>query len=182
MHLSRGAYYADFFVLPIVGLALAGGSLFRANLVQSLIWGIICLSGVVTWTLLEYVLHRYVLHHVPGFEQMHDAHHADPLASVGAPIWVTLPMLCLCGLLPLWWPVGFLQASGLTTGLVLGYLWYITVHHASHRWHPDHRSYFYRRKRCHAQHHASQDGWNFGVTTSLWDHIFGTAKAGGGAR
>jgi len=116
LHLSRGAYYADFFVLPIVGLALAGGSLFRANLVQSLIWGIICLSGVVTWTLLEYVLHRYVLHHVPGFEQMHDAHHADPLASVGAPIWVTLPMLCLCGLLPLWWPVGFLQASGLTTG------------------------------------------------------------------
>src|SRR4051812_5546147 len=91
---------------------------------------------------------RYVLHHVPGFEQMHDAHHADPLASVGAPIWVTLPMLCLGGLFLLWWPVGLLQASGLTTGLALGYLWYITVHHASHRWHPDHRSYFYRRKRC----------------------------------
>src|SRR3954469_610150 len=44
LRLSRCGYLADFFVLPLVGLALAGGSLFRASLLQCLVWGMICLT------------------------------------------------------------------------------------------------------------------------------------------
>ena len=65
-------------------------------------------------------------------------------------------------------------ASGATVGLMFGYLWYLVVHDAVHRRHLRRGSLLYRAKMHHALHHHGKVPGNFGVTSSFWDHIFGT--------
>ena len=83
--------------------------------------------------------------------------------------------ICVGALFPLWLGTGFDFASGITAGLMLGYIWYVGVHHALHHWciHPG--SYLYPWKRRHALHHYARQPCNFGVTTHFWDRLFGTA-------
>jgi sterol desaturase/sphingolipid hydroxylase (fatty acid hydroxylase superfamily) len=56
-----------------------------------------------------------------------------------------------------------------------GYLWYVSVHHSVHHWHPAHSGYLYYVKRNHAMHHADETH-NFGVTSRFWDWVFSTMR------
>ena len=58
-------------------------------------------------------------------------------------------------------------------GMILGYLSYELVHYAIHRskWF---RVYLRPLVRHHLYHHHKDDGRCYGVTTPLWDWIFGT--------
>ncbi len=68
-------------------------------------------------------------------------------------------------------PAGYREI--LVAGIALGFLAYETVHYGSHQWKAN--SFIWRFfKRYHALHHYKEATHNFGVTTSLWDHIFGT--------
>ncbi len=78
-------------------------------------------------------------------------------------------------LLPSWWLLGAGPGIGFTVGMTIGYLTYGTMNHAMHHWRIRHDSYLYRAKRRHAQHHASIDEGNYGVSSQFWDHVFGTA-------
>ena len=44
------------------------------------------LAGLVAWTLLEYVLHRFVLHGVEPFRAWHLAHHRNPTQPIRVPL------------------------------------------------------------------------------------------------
>ena len=77
--------------------------------------------------------------------------------------------------LPAWALGSFNTASGLAVGMMAGFFWYGVVHHAIHHRKP--RIIATRlllASRRHAQHHYSHEAGNFGVTTSFWDHVFGT--------
>jgi len=176
MRLSKAGYYADFFIYPPFVLALLAGVALRTTPLSWIYWSIICLLGIATWTLLEYIIHRGVFHGVPIFAEMHEIHHDSPADLVGSPTGLSLVIACFGVLLPLWWQTSFEFAGGLTAGLMLGYLWYVTVHHAIHHWHPREATYLYRVKRWHLVHHYSRDSCNFGVTTGFWDRVFGTAR------
>ena len=76
---------------------------------------------------------------------------------------------------PLCLVLGFDSGIAATAGLATGYLWYVFVHYATHHWRPRKNSYLYRARLRHARHHYFFHCGNFGVTTSMWDHIFGTA-------
>jgi len=178
MRLSKAGYFADFVIYPPVAAALMVAAL-RPHSSQS--WTQVstaCVVGLAAWTLLEYVIHRFVLHDVRFFAELHDMHHEDPAGFVGTPTWLSLAMIGCGGLLPLWWEAGFPVASGFTAGLMLGYLWYISAHHVIHHWRVEQGSYLYRLKRRHALHHHARQGCNFGVTTAFWDRVFGTAFPG----
>jgi sterol desaturase/sphingolipid hydroxylase (fatty acid hydroxylase superfamily) len=59
---------------------------------------------------------------------------------------------------------------------MLGYWWYGVVHHVIHHHsNTSSPSYFNALRAWHMRHHYSPKSGNFGVTTSLWDHVFGTA-------
>jgi len=103
-------------------------------------------------------------------------HHDNPTDLVGTPTWMTLSIACFGVLLPLWWATGLAVAGGLTAGLIIGYLWFATVHHAVHHWQPAEESYLYGAKRWHLIHHYSRRPCNFGVTIGFWDRLFGTAR------
>jgi sterol desaturase/sphingolipid hydroxylase (fatty acid hydroxylase superfamily) len=75
---------------------------------------------------------------------------------------------------PLWWATGFMIASAISTGLMIGYLWYVTVHHCNHHANPRHNTYLYWAKHRHALHHYCGETRNFGVITDFWDRLFGT--------
>lgn len=169
-------FFMDFYVYPpmiVLALLVAfdGG---WGQAVQSA--GLVVLGGVV-WTLAEYLIHRFGFHHLPGLKAAHMAHHADPAGLHGSPTVVTVLVFAGLVALPLWWVAGLAPAAALTAGAMLGYLWYVTVHYVVHHagslgpgWL---RGGMRALIRAHAVHHH-QTRWNFGVTTTLWDRVFGT--------
>jgi len=175
MRLSKAGYYADFFIYPPFVLVLLGGVAAQAGLLGWTYFSVACLIGVASWTLLEYVIHRQLLHRNRFFVDMHDMHHDSPTDLVGTPTWMSLSIACLV-LLPLWWGTGIAVGGGLTGGLIVGYLWFATVHHGVHHWQPAPESYLYRAKRRHLIHHYSRRPCNFGVTIGFWDRVFGTDR------
>jgi hypothetical protein len=71
--------------------------------------------------------------------------------------------------------VGVVMASCWT-----GYVFYCLIHHGSHHW--NFRNRWLRRMRRHHLIHHAHPHTNWGFTTSLWDHVFGTAYQRGGVR
>lgn len=178
MKLSQTLYYGDFVAAPaaIVAVstaALTGGSAYDAGL-----WLAALAGGFALWTLIEYAVHAWVYHRLPWFEQGHAAHHDDPVALIGAPSFLLVGGLLLIGyaLYPI---AGAAFCAGLSSGLLAGYLGYMTIHHMSHHARPG-RLLAAARAR-HMAHHYRGGTTNFGVTTAFWDHVFQTAS-GPGAR
>jgi sterol desaturase/sphingolipid hydroxylase (fatty acid hydroxylase superfamily) len=146
----------------------------------------LALGGLFVWTLLEYVLHRFVFHFAvnPGSELqrdlyflIHGVHHdypydADrlvmpPLGSLLIALVLAPPIYLALG--PVYFPAAF-------AGLIAGYLWYDLTHYAVHHWHP--RTVLGRlQRRNHLVHHFQGEPMFYGVTTPLWDLIFGTYAA-----
>jgi sterol desaturase/sphingolipid hydroxylase (fatty acid hydroxylase superfamily) len=179
MYQSKWGYYADFVVYPVAVLALTCAAFRGSHSSFMGVFFLCCLSGVAAWTLTEYVMHRFVFHAVPGIAQMHDRHHANPAAFVGTPSWLSLAAFVLGVFVPLLAAAGLEIASGAAAGLMLGFTWYVAVHHCVHRWPLSRGSLLYKSKLRHACHHARQDG-NFGVTTGIWDKVLGTAVEASG--
>src|SRR6202789_3591516 len=132
MRPSKSIYYADFVVYPAVIVGLAAFGLNRSNWQNLIEWLCIAMAGFVIWTLLEYVLHRSVLHKKTYFAPMHGQHHASPLSFIGTPPWISVFVLCGTLLVPIWWCVGFNVADGVTVGVMIGYWSYGVVHHMIH--------------------------------------------------
>jgi len=175
MLLSKIGYYADFVVYPLLLVPL-GSELARQGAPYDFAaWTGACLAGMLGFSLLEYALHRFLLHHVPPFRGMHELHHAHPTALVGTPTIASVALIAVGIFAPAWYLAGLNIACGFTFGIILGYLCYGLVHHAVHRRSAPKGSYMHRVKRRHAQHHHARQACNFGVTTDCWDRVFGTA-------
>ena len=176
MRLGPIGYYSDFFVYPAVIFLLAALGLAEAGRGGAPEWVAIFLLCLALWTLVEYLMHRFALHHIPYIKEMHDEHHVHESAPIGTPTYISLSLHIALVFLPLLFVFGFPAASAATCGLMLGYLWYISVHHILHHWHPAHSGYLYRLKRRHALHHHFDGETNFGVTTGFWDQVFRTIR------
>ena len=174
MYQSKWGYYADFVVYPVTAVGLAWVVSCGAHSEFLGVFLLSCLAGLAVWTLLEYLMHRFVFHAIPGVAQMHGRHHADPAAFVGTPVWISLAGFAVGFFAPLWAVAGVEIASGTAAGLGLGLTWYVAVHDAIHRRTLDRNSFLYQAKLRHACHHARPDG-NYGVTTGFWDRVLGTA-------
>jgi sterol desaturase/sphingolipid hydroxylase (fatty acid hydroxylase superfamily) len=175
MRLTKASYFADFVVYPPVTVTLIVTAL-RSDV--SLSWKepfIACLAGIILWTFLEYVVHRFALHRIPYLAAMHDLHHDNPRGFVGTPTWLSLSSICCGALLPLWGQIGFSLAGTFSAGLMLGYLWYGATHYIIHHWRIEPGNLLYTLKRRHVLHHYARKPCNYGVTSSFWDRVFGTA-------
>lgn len=175
MQLSKTGYYADFVIYPLLVVVLGWECLGHAPAQEVREWMLACAAGVTVWTLLEYLLHRHVLHRLPPFQRLHDLHHARSTDRVGTPSWLSLGLFAGLALV-LRNAIEPMLASGLTVGLMLGYLWYVAVHHSVHHVKARRGSWLHRAKQRHALHHHAQQPCNFGVTTGLWDSVFGSTQ------
>jgi cyclopropane-fatty-acyl-phospholipid synthase len=169
---SKVAYCADFaFYFVVVALmlgALAGFAPHQAlpGVALAVIVGVLC------WSLVEYLMHRLVFHGIEPFRRMHGEHHRRPQALIATPTALSAMFILLLVWLPATLLGGVWLGLGATLGMTTGYSTYGLVHHAMHHWRPR-GAWMRQRKRVHAlHHHAAQQ--NYGVTTSLWDHLFGS--------
>jgi sterol desaturase/sphingolipid hydroxylase (fatty acid hydroxylase superfamily) len=131
------------------------------------------LTGLVSWTLAEFLLHRYVYHLWTSFlTEGHALHHDKPRALIGVPWYLTtIALILLFELLAI-------PLRPASTGVVMGFAWlgyilYCVAHHGSHHWSFKNHAWLRRMKRHHLLHHAHPE-YNWGFTTPLWDHVFGT--------
>jgi sterol desaturase/sphingolipid hydroxylase (fatty acid hydroxylase superfamily) len=176
MRQSRIAYHADFVVYPalIVGTILAIAA-WRSPQLRVIALGIAA-AGIVLWTLLEYLLHRFVLHGDTRIGGLHDQHHARPRAWIGTPTWLSITAIACFALMPILLGAPAIVGLSLAAGLMAGFLWYALTHHVIHHGNPQ----FLARvlagaTRHHFEHHRQQGIGNFGVTTRLWDRLFRTS-------
>jgi sterol desaturase/sphingolipid hydroxylase (fatty acid hydroxylase superfamily) len=138
---------------------------------------VLAVAGLAGWSLMEYLLHRFVLHGVPPFCQWHAQHHRRPQALIGAPSLLSASLFIVCVTTPSLWLLGPWPASALTLGVIAGYLFYLIAHHAAHHWRAD-GAFAKDRKRRHAMHHrTAQQACCYGVTSDVWDRAFGTERS-----
>lgn len=172
---SSLAYRADFAVYGSA-VALLAGSLI-AFVPLSLGWQTagLAAAGLLGWTVIEYALHRFVLHGLQPFKSWHAEHHTRPTALICSPTLFSAGLILGLFFLPALLMVHLRAATALTLGLLTGYLAYSVIHHATHHWHAE-SAWLKRRKRWHALHHAQavKPGY-FGVTSGFWDGVFGTS-------
>jgi len=131
--------------------------------------------GFVAWGFLEYAIHRWVGHGPPSIARRgHAEHHSNGAALIAAPFYVVLAgAFAVWALLSLAIPIGI--ASLLVFGLYLGYNHYALLHHVLHHHEAiaSQVGLLHRLERGHHIHHTQQSV-NFGVTSTLWDRVFGT--------
>ena len=162
---QRILYLADFVIVPLAIVVLVNvAGLTRFPLIA---------VGFAVWTFAEYLLHRFALHWLPAGLRLHQPHHDHPSdidlerSSLSTPL-----IACPIGLV-LMVVAGINDGSALFTGLLLGYLAFIVMHHAVHRWTIEGNSWLYAAKLRHITHHHL-DNCNYGVTTAFWDFVFHT--------
>jgi sterol desaturase/sphingolipid hydroxylase (fatty acid hydroxylase superfamily) len=172
--LSKLGYYADFVVYPAAVAVLSGAALWRPTPERASVWLAAFLVTAGLWTLVEYGMHRFVFHRVPFIRDMHHAHHNDQAALIGSPTWLSSLIIVCVAFVPLFSLVDFTVASAVTSGLMLGYLWYVTVHHLIHHGGIRPGDFGYGLKRHHMLHHHFDEAGNFGVTSGVWDKVFRT--------
>jgi len=135
------------------------------------------LGGAFAWTLAEYILHRGFGHKKGKnpFTVEHLAHHADH--SYFAPTWkkalITVAVVTVVAPFLLW-GAGAVGLAGVL-GFVAMYLMYELVHRRLHTHAPVTR-YGRWARRHHLYHHFKRPHLNHGVTTPLWDWVFGTLE------
>ncbi len=163
--MRRIRHFGDFVTVPlaiVIFVDLAG--MYRLYLV---------LLGVAVWTLLEYLVHRIVFHRYSVGRRLHQLHHDHPNDPDAERSSLTTPLIAF--------PIGFLligtagveDGSAIFAGLLFGYLAFIVVHYAVHRWPIETNSWLYSAKMRHLTHHRFEN-CNYGVTTIFWDIVFRT--------
>lgn len=161
---------------------LLGYALVRSALDLPAVLGLAA-AGVFFWTLLEYLLHRFAFHFPvnPSSELqrdlaflIHGVHHDyphDPDRLVMPPAASILIALVLGPLVYL--AMGPERFPPAFAGLVGGYIWYDLTHYGCHYWRPQ-TAFGRMLRRHHLQHHFKSDSINYGISTPLWDRVFGT--------
>jgi dihydroceramide fatty acyl 2-hydroxylase len=138
--------------------------------------------GVGAWTLVEYLLHRFLFHLEPDesseFQRdahflIHGIHHDYPWDGDRL---VFPPFAAAVTALGLWFPLHFVFGGHFFAGfggVVIGYVWYDLTHYYLHHGKPTTRLGRWLR-RYHLVHHFSTPHVRYGITTPLWDLVFGT--------
>lgn len=145
-------------------------------------WKIVLLflAGSLSWTFFEYIMHRFLFHYMAESERarkfiyvMHGNHHHYPRDKERL-FMPPVPSLILASAI---FAIQYLILGNLTfvffPGFIIGYLMYGTMHYAIHAWNPPFR-WLKPLWRNHHLHHYKDEGKGYGVSTTLWDHVFGT--------
>ena len=170
--------------IPISMLVLFGiGFLYwgtQHTLLNNSQYIILVLAGIVSWTLFEYLMHKHLYHMLPtnkirGWIQynMHGMHHEYPKDKSRLAMPPLAIIVIVFMFLFLFRLIMDDFAFGFTPGFLFGYAGYLCVHYIVHAF-PRPNGMFKVLWVNHAIHHYKDPDVAFGVSTPLWDHVFGT--------
>ena len=164
--------------IPIIVLML-----YRSNVKfgYTFAWMVLVfVAGMLFWTFFEYLMHRFVFHFVaesPRAQRfiyvLHGNHHEYPrdkerLFMPPVPSLIIASVLFAIQL----FVIGN-NAFMFFPGFIFGYLMYGSMHYAIHAWNPPFK-WMKPLWRNHHLHHYKEQEKGFGVSTTIWDRVFGT--------
>jgi sterol desaturase/sphingolipid hydroxylase (fatty acid hydroxylase superfamily) len=168
-----------FIFVPVIGYfswkSLAVGNISWYDFILTV------LGGLFIWTFTEYFMHRFVFHFNPRGKMMerihfifHGVHHDYPndAKRLVMPPSVSVPLATgFYFLFTLF--MGEYHVAAFFSGFMTGYLFYDMSHYALH--HANFKSSFWKKlKKHHLQHHYSDASKGYGVSSDIWDKIFGS--------
>ncbi|KAF7972148.1 hypothetical protein HWV62_11125 [Athelia sp. TMB] len=140
-------------------------------------------TGNLIWTILEYTLHRFLFHideYLPDNSAcmtlhflLHGIHHympMDKLRLVMPPTLFAVLQAPFTKLAHTIFPTAV--ANGIISGAFAFYILYDCMHYALH--HTKLPAYMREMKKYHLAHHYKNFELGFGVTSKIWDVVFGT--------
>ncbi len=134
------------------------------------------LAGFLFWGLLEYTIHGLLAHRWKTIASpLHAEHHRRPQHVFTSPIAVLPVTLLLFGVTTL--VASPLQASWFVGGALAGFCHYERLHWRIHFREPRNERERLLRNH-HLAHHFCNSRVYHGVSTRLWDRVFGTLPAG----
>lgn len=137
-----------------------------------------CAAGALAWSFAEYVLHRFWGHEARGknaFSREHLRHHAEDGYFTPTPkkLMTAVPLAVLA-LSLFGWLFGLLGVAA-WVGFFAAYTSYEVLHYQLHA-SPPTSAYGRWARRHHFAHHFNCPKLNHGVTSPIWDLVFGTYK------
>lgn len=136
------------------------------------------LLGALGWSFSEYWIHRELGHNPKKlnniFGREHVAHHGK--GNYFAPTWKKLGAAVIASAIligPAVLLAGPVIGSAFVGGFVAFYLYYELLHRMEHV-HEGIGRYGRWARRHHFHHHFKNPRMNHGVTSPIWDHVFGT--------
>ncbi len=139
----------------------------------------IFIGGMLFWSLFEYIMHRYLFHIIadsPHAQRiiytMHGVHHEYPrdkdrLFMPPIPSVILATIIFYLQYLLMGW-----NALAFFPGFLFGYILYGSMHYAIHAFPPP--RFMKALWRNHHLHHYKYPDKGFGVSSVLWDVVFGT--------
>lgn len=142
-------------------------------------------AGMFFWSLFEYLIHRFAFHYMAESERamrivyvIHGNHHEYPRDKERLFMPPVPSLLIASTIFSVMYGFGLMTgATGFVfaffPGFIFGYLIYGTMHYAIHAWNPPFK-WMKPLWRNHHLHHYKNVERGFGVSSTLWDHVFGT--------
>lgn len=140
---------------------------------------LIFIFGALMWSLFEYFMHRYLFHMIVESDKakrmvytMHGVHHEYPrdkerLFMPPVPSLIVASIIFFIAYQIMGW-----HALPFFSGFLFGYIVYGSMHYAIHAFAPP--RWLKALWRNHHLHHYKAPDKGFGVSSVLWDVVFGT--------
>lgn len=142
--------------------------------------GLVFLAGIFFWSFFEYIAHRFIFHLVsekPSMQKfaytLHGNHHHFPRDRQRLFMPPVPSIILASAIFGLMYLVMRQYTFLFFPGFMLGYLMYGTMHYAIHAWNPPFK-WMKGLWRNHHLHHYKNEHHGFGVSSTIWDHAFGT--------
>jgi sterol desaturase/sphingolipid hydroxylase (fatty acid hydroxylase superfamily) len=139
------------------------------------------LAGIASWSLFEYVFHRYVFHFRPRGEfqerisfLFHGVHHQYPNDKKRLVMPIALRLMIAALLIALFSLLLGSKAWAFSAGFMLGYLAYDMTHYSIHHFKRPKMKVLNRLWKSHIDHHFRDSNKGYGVSSSFCDLVFGT--------
>jgi len=137
--------------------------------------------GLISWSFTEYVMHRFFYHTETNSSRfykvqhnIHGIHHQHPQDRDRLAL-PPVPALILASIFfTLFWILMGINAVAFFPGFLTGYVIYVSMHYAQHIIVNPTYGPWKKLWRHHAWHHYKNPYVAFGVSTRLWDFVFGT--------
>lgn len=177
--LSRTPIYAPIILYFIISAGLLYWAVANASLpVPSVV--LLFFAGWLTFTLIEYLVHRYVFHMAPKTKtrkriqyNFHGVHHEYPKDKDRLAMPIPVSIMLALFLFGFFYLLIKTYTYGFLPGMLVGYASYLFVHYIVHAYAPP-KNIFKHLWINHAIHHYKDDKVIFGVSSPLWDYLLGT--------
>jgi hypothetical protein len=163
--------------LPVIIFMLYyGNSYMGLTIIQEILFFI---GGVFTWTLFEYFIHRFLFHFIAHSKvskrvvyAIHGVHHEYPRDKDRLFMPPVPSLFIAITLFSIFFLILKYAAFAFFPGFLSGYLLYGSMHYAIHACAPPRALKALWRN--HPLHQDKSDDKGFGVSSILWDVVFGT--------